>query len=144
MVKIKTNSGSSGVYLKQIKTIHRNKGLGEMSPQAWKYIMGRESYTKIEAPDCSEAKEMLNICFGKDSSLRKELLIDSDGQESGAIDKSVLKVSKKTKVTKKKSSKKVGKKKVAKNVAKKKATKKATKKKVAKKTGKKKATKKKR
>ena len=43
-----------------------------MSPQAWKYIMGRESYTKIIPEDINSAKEMLNVCFGKDTSLRKE------------------------------------------------------------------------
>ena len=81
--------------LKSIKQVHRNKGLGEMSPQAWKYIMNRDSYTKIEAPDSNDAKEMLNICFGKDSSLRKELLIDQESPDEGPI-----KVSKTTKNTK--------------------------------------------
>ena len=74
-----------GKHLKEIKQIHRNKGLGEMSPQAWKYIMGRDTYTKIEAPDSHEAKEMLNICFGKDSNLRKELLIDTAGKSATNI-----------------------------------------------------------
>ena len=74
--------------LKTIKQIHRNKGLGEMSPQAWKYIMNRDSYTCIEAPDSHEAKEMLNICFGKDSNLRKELLIDHDVKDGHSVETS--------------------------------------------------------
>ena len=120
--------------LKNIKQIHRNKGLGEMSPQAWKYIMSRGTYTKIEAPDSHEAKEMLNICFGKDSSLRKELLIDSDGGgESSTTVSTTKKVAKKSSkttkkkvATSKKTSKKVAKKKAAKKkTAKKKSTKRA-------------------
>jgi DNA gyrase subunit B len=93
-------------HLKSIKQIHRNKGLGEMSPQAWKYIMNRDSYTKIEAPDSHDAKEMLNICFGKDSSLRKELLIDSDGQEQSYISDDIKIASKTKKSIKKKATKK--------------------------------------
>ena len=70
----------------KIKEIHRNKGLGEMSPQAWKYIMGRESYTKIVPDDVNMAKEMLNVCFGKDTSLRKELLLD-EAQDEETLEK---------------------------------------------------------
>jgi len=108
-------------HLKDIKQVHRNKGLGEMSPQAWKYIMNRDSYTKIEAPNSHEAKEMLNICFGKDSSLRKDLLIDSETQkvsytsEPGLSTQSGSKKLSKTKVAKKKTTKKkVAKKKTSK------------------------------
>ena len=119
--------------LKDIKQIHRNKGLGEMSPQAWKYIMGRDTYTKIDAPDSHEAKEMLNICFGKDSSLRKELLIDNE--DESFVEGSVIKKGKSKKgITKKSSNPKVARKKSktvkkkAKIVKKKTLSKKATKK----------------
>jgi DNA gyrase/topoisomerase IV subunit B len=61
----------------KIKEIHRNKGLGEMSPQAWKHIMSRKDYTKITAQDAKAAKDVLHICFGTDTNLRKELLMDS-------------------------------------------------------------------
>ena len=53
-----------------------------MSPQAWKHVMGRDSYTQITIDNVESAKEVLNICFGKDTSLRKELLIDSENQSS--------------------------------------------------------------
>ena len=59
-----------------IKAIHRNKGLGEMSEDAWKYIMRRQSYTKIQIANEKDAKNMLDICFGKDTSKRKTLLLD--------------------------------------------------------------------
>ncbi len=62
----------------KIKEIFRNKGLGEMSPEAWKHIMGRKSYTKIAALDVAKAKQMLDVCFGKDVTLRKNLLLDTD------------------------------------------------------------------
>ena len=92
-----------------------------MSPQAWKYIMNRDSYTKIEAPDSHDAKEMLNICFGKDSSLRKELLIDQDGEAPSS--KSVRATSTK-RSTQKKTTKKSTKVKTSKKTAKKAAKKK--------------------
>lgn len=60
----------------KIKEIQRNKGLGEMSQEAFKWVLSRDEYTKIAIADMNRAKEMLNICFGKDSSLRKDLLID--------------------------------------------------------------------
>ncbi len=60
----------------KIKEIQRNKGLGEMSPEAWKHVLARDSFTVISAEDVSKAKDMLNVCFGKDTSLRKELLMD--------------------------------------------------------------------
>ena len=137
----------------KIKAIHRNKGLGEMSPEAWKFVMSKESYTVIKVEKASQAKAMLNVCFGKDSNPRKALLIDgasagaeqiilSTGLEEVAealldnVEEAKAKVAKATK----KVAKKVTKKKVAKKVAKKaakKVTKKATKKKVAKKAAKK-------
>ena len=64
----------------KIREIHRNKGLGEMSPQAWKYVMSRKSYTKIDIANAQQAKAMLDICFGKDTQKRKELLLDSKGK----------------------------------------------------------------
>lgn len=60
----------------KIKEIQRNKGLGEMSQEAFKWVLSRDEYTKIAIADMNRAKEMLNICFGKDSNLRKDLLID--------------------------------------------------------------------
>lgn len=60
----------------KIKEIHRNKGLGEMSPEAWKHVLSRKDYTKIAADDLRLSQEMLNICFGKESQHRKDLLID--------------------------------------------------------------------
>lgn len=123
----------------KIKEIQRNKGLGEMSPEAWKYVMGREEYTKITIADVKEAKRMLVTCFGKDSQLRKDLLIDHDdsmvAMGTDAVQKSLLK-----NVDTKKSSKKLAAKtatKSNKKVAKK------TAKKVAKKTAKKTAKKRK-
>ncbi|MFZ8933809.1 MAG: hypothetical protein ACO2ZP_07925, partial [Bacteriovoracaceae bacterium] len=106
----------------KIKEIQRNKGLGEMSPEAFKHVMNREMYTIIDVEDAKEAKHTLNICFGKDTSLRKSLLLDHEDYEGGSEKKAPVK---KKKVAKKK-------------VAKKKATKKkATKKKVTKKKAKK-------
>ncbi len=62
----------------KIKEIYRNKGLGEMSPEAWKYVMSRDEYTVIKIDDAKEAKQTLEVCFGKDTNLRKDLLIDKD------------------------------------------------------------------
>ncbi len=69
---------ASGV---KIKEIQRNKGLGEMSQDAFKYVLSRPEFTKIEISDLSKAKEMLNVCFGKDSAPRKDLLIDHKDYE---------------------------------------------------------------
>ncbi len=128
--------GYKSKHLKEIKQIHRNKGLGEMSPQAWKYIMNRDTYTKIEAPNSQEAKEMLNICFGKDSSLRKELLIDNDGEATSYMSDETSVPRKSSKVAKKKTTKKktTKKKTVSKKMSKKNTSKKASKKTTKKKT----------
>ncbi|GAB4012318.1 MAG: DNA topoisomerase (ATP-hydrolyzing) subunit B [Bdellovibrio sp.] len=69
----------------KIKSIHRNKGLGEMSPEAWKHVMSRENYTVITAGDAENAKKMLDICFGKDTNLRKDLLLDPDSFEMNPV-----------------------------------------------------------
>lgn len=122
----------------KIKEIQRNKGLGEMSPEAWKHVLSRDSFTVISADDVSKAKEMLNVCFGKDTFLRKELLMDGASASSGesvsvstsdAAKKSTKRIANSKKTTKKKatSSKKVAKK-TAKKVTKK-TKKKTTKKK---------------
>lgn len=63
---------------KNIKEIQRNKGLGEMSPEAWKYVLGRNKFTRITTPDKKMAKDMLEVCFGRESQLRKDLLLDHD------------------------------------------------------------------
>ncbi|MCK5883902.1 MAG: ATP-binding protein [Bacteriovoracaceae bacterium] len=65
----------------KIREIQRNKGLGEMSQAAFKHVLTRKSFTKIQINDLAKAKEMLNICFGKDSAPRKELLIDHEDYE---------------------------------------------------------------
>lgn len=69
----------------KIKEIQRNKGLGEMSPEAFKYVLAREEYTKINVEDIQSAKHMLDVCFGRDTNLRKDLLIDA---ESTGVDHS--------------------------------------------------------
>ena len=51
----------------KVRAIHRNKGLGEMSPEAWRYVMSKGDYMVIEEGDAREAKKMLDVCFGKDS-----------------------------------------------------------------------------
>ncbi len=98
----------------KIKSIHRNKGLGEMSPEAWKWVMARDGYTKINIDDLESSKHMLDVCFGKDSLPRKELLMD--GQNPIPLKNIKKKVAKK-KVVKKKA---MGKKKMAKKMTKKK------------------------
>ena len=119
----------------KIKEIQRNKGLGEMSPEAWKHVLSRDSFTVISAEDVSKAKEMLNVCFGKDTSLRKELLMDgassSSGESVSVSTSSAAKKSTKRIANSKKAKKKAttSKKKVAKKKVTKKAKKKTTKKK---------------
>lgn len=102
----------------KIKEIQRNKGLGEMSPEAFKYVLSRDNYTKITVDSIEDAKHMLHTCFGKDTQLRKDLLIDED-TESKAVKnptkpepKAKAKVAKKkkAKTTKKKVAKKAGRK----------------------------------
>lgn len=90
----------------KIKAIHRNKGLGEMSPEAWKQVMSRENYMVISANDAENAKKMLDICFGKDTNLRKDLLLDPDGSSMSMNDNtsapsgSSVKAAKKTRASK--------------------------------------------
>ena len=67
----------------KIKEIQRNKGLGEMSPEAFKYTLSRDEFTKINVDDMDAAKQTLDVCFGKDTNLRKELLLDAES--TGAI-----------------------------------------------------------
>jgi DNA gyrase/topoisomerase IV subunit B len=62
----------------KIKEIMRNKGLGEMSQDAFKHVLNRKGFTKISIKDLAASKVMLETCFGKESQLRKDLLIDSD------------------------------------------------------------------
>ena len=96
---------------RKIKMIYRNKGLGEMSPEAFKYVLTRKNYTRIEIKDIKQAKRTLEVCFGKDTGLRKDLLME--GGESVLGIKKRKKVSK-GKHIKKKISKKVIKKKTSK------------------------------
>jgi len=62
----------------KIKEIMRNKGLGEMSPEAFKHVLSRKDFTKISVKNMAASKDMLETCFGKESQLRKDLLIDSE------------------------------------------------------------------
>lgn len=62
----------------KIREIQRNKGLGEMSQEAFKHVLSKKDWTKINVKDMKAAKSMLETCFGKESQLRKDLLIDSD------------------------------------------------------------------
>jgi len=86
-----------------IKEIHRNKGLGEMSQEAWDYITSKDKYTIIDPTNPQDSKYMLEVCFGKDSQLRKDLLLSKKEREikrRSASNVTKKKVSKK-KVTKK-------------------------------------------
>ena len=62
----------------KIKEIMRNKGLGEMSQEAFKHVLSPKVFTKISVKDMPASKSMLETCFGKESQLRKDLLIDSE------------------------------------------------------------------
>lgn len=70
----------------KIKEIQRNKGLGEMSPEAFKHTLNREEFTIIQVDDMPSAKHTLDICFGKDTNLRKELLLDTESTGLTASD----------------------------------------------------------
>lgn len=70
----------------KIKEIQRNKGLGEMSPEAFKHTLNREEFTIIQVEDMTSAKNTLDICFGKDTNLRKELLLDTESTGITASD----------------------------------------------------------
>jgi DNA gyrase subunit B len=111
----------------KIKAIHRNKGLGEMSPEAWKYVLQRDNFTRIEVVDKKRAKEMLTVCFGRDANLRKDLLIDSESKSSGESVSVVSTARAQTSVGPK-SKKETPKKPAAKKVTKKKVVKKTAKK----------------
>lgn len=69
----------------KIREIQRNKGLGEMSPEAFKYVLGRGDYTKITVEQMDAAKKMLMTCFGTDTQLRKDLLIDTGTLASDTV-----------------------------------------------------------
>lgn len=111
----------------KIKAIHRNKGLGEMSPEAWKYVLQRDNFTRIEVVDKKRAKEMLTICFGRDANLRKDLLIDDASASKGTSESVSVVSTTKSKAPAAKKKAPAAKKKVST------AKKKVTKKKVAKK-----------
>jgi len=86
----------------KIKEIQRNKGLGEMSPEAFKYTLSRDEYTKITVDDMSQARRMLEVCFGKDTNLRKELLLDPDSSGVDHSEEESAKANKNSKATTKK------------------------------------------
>lgn len=58
----------------KIKIIQRNKGLGEMSKEAWDYVVDKNDYTVIKITDKKGSEEIIETCFGKDTLKRKELL----------------------------------------------------------------------
>ncbi len=60
----------------KIKEIQRNKGLGEMSQRAFKHVLQKDDFTIITAKDAKKCKNILHVCFGKDTQLRKDLLLD--------------------------------------------------------------------
>lgn len=62
----------------KIKEIMRNKGLGEMSQDAFKHVLQRKTFTKISTKNIQSSKDMLETCFGRETQLRKDLLIDSE------------------------------------------------------------------
>ncbi|MDO9181701.1 MAG: hypothetical protein Q7U04_04800 [Bacteriovorax sp.] len=106
----------------KIREIQRNKGLGEMSPEAFKHTLSREEFCKITVDDMSSAKHTLDICFGKDTNLRKELLLDTESTgilpsdlEEGSAERKKAKALAAAKASAK-SSKKVVAKKVTKKV----------------------------
>lgn len=103
----------------KIKEIQRNKGLGEMSPEAFKYVLNKKDFTKIVINKREEAKQMLNVCFGKDAQLRKDLLIDHDESMVTSGLAAVIDQRDAAKETKAKATKKVAKK-VTKKIVKKK------------------------
>ena len=47
-----------------------------MSTDAWKYVMSKQEYTRIEITNKKDARKTLEICFGKDTEKRKDLLLD--------------------------------------------------------------------
>lgn len=94
----------------KIREIQRNKGLGEMSPEAFKYVLNREEYTKITTEHLDDAKHMLYTCFGKDTQLRKDLLIDNADTNVELGKSAQAKVDASRKKTAKKAAKKVAKK----------------------------------
>lgn len=116
----------------KIKEIQRNKGLGEMSPEAFKYTLSRDEFTIINVEDMGAAKRMLDVCFGKDTNLRKELLLDPDSSgvdhtEEEVIAKKAAKAAKEAKSNgklEKTTTKKVAEKTTTKKIATKKISKK--------------------
>ena len=62
----------------KIKEIQRNKGLGEMSQEAFRHVLGRKEFTKISVEDMKKSQKMLEVCFGKDTQLRKDLLLEGE------------------------------------------------------------------
>lgn len=62
----------------RIKEIQRNKGLGEMSKEAWEYVMKKEDYTTIKINNSKNAQEIIYTCFAKDTQKRKDLLTQKE------------------------------------------------------------------
>ena len=49
-----------------------------MSREAFKHVLNRKEFTKIVVEKRPDAIDMLNVCFGKDTQRRKDLLIDHE------------------------------------------------------------------
>ena len=84
-----------------------------MSPEAFKHTLSRDEFCKITVDDMSSAKHTLDICFGKDTNLRKELLLDTESTgilpsdlEEPTAEKKKAKAAALAKATKKASSEK--------------------------------------
>lgn len=60
-----------------IKEIQRNKGLGEMSEEAFKCTMSKEPII-LTVKNLKGALEMLDVCFGSDTQSRKDLLLSKN------------------------------------------------------------------
>ena len=83
-----------------------------MSPEAFKHTLSRAEFCKITVDDMSSAKHTLDICFGKDTNLRKELLLDTESTgilpsdlEEGSAEKKKARAAAAAKVSAKKTKK---------------------------------------
>lgn len=84
----------------KIKKIHRNKGLGEMSKEAFEYVLKEAKWTCLTMPDISRVENILEVCFGRDTQGRKDLLL---AENSAPMSKSSRKkTTTKKKVTRRK------------------------------------------
>jgi len=90
----------------KIKEIHRNKGLGEMSKDAYKYVIRDAVWSKISIENKSESDDILDVCFAKSAERRKELMMADGHNVKGYSAKKKTKRKTKKKVAKKVTKKK--------------------------------------